>query len=303
MTNCSIKTAVTHNGTFHGDDVFGSALLKLLYPDIQIIRTRDDKIIKETDLAFDVGRIYDPKKLRFDHHQETAPLRENGIKYSGFGLLWKTFGLNACRGNQEVADKIDQKLVQQIDGPDNGQEVFKDYNYNLGASPYQIYGLIAKFNPEVEYGKNKDSNQIDIEFFKAVDFAKTILSLLIDREIIVSENKNKLIQDVKKSENPNYYISNFTIDIDDIADMFPDLIYSITYNSVADNWKIYAIHNSNAKFKPRKPFPDEWCGKSESELNSLIGIEDAVFCHINGFLLVTKSKESAIKAAELSLKM
>ena len=57
------KKLVTHNGSFHADDVFACALLALVLENedekFEVIRTRDEKIIKEGDFVFDVGGIYD----------------------------------------------------------------------------------------------------------------------------------------------------------------------------------------------------------------------------------------------------
>ena len=42
--------AITHGGRFHADDVFSAALLKMVYPDIRIIRTftvPDDAVEKQ----------------------------------------------------------------------------------------------------------------------------------------------------------------------------------------------------------------------------------------------------------------
>ena len=61
---------VTHNGTFHADDVLAVATLAHnLGSDIEIVRTRDPKIIDDADIVVDVGGKYDGQKY-FDHHQD-----------------------------------------------------------------------------------------------------------------------------------------------------------------------------------------------------------------------------------------
>jgi uncharacterized UPF0160 family protein len=114
MENKEKLTIVTHGGNFHPDDVFSLAVLKTVFKDknLNIIRTRDEKIIKEGDYVFDVGGIYDESKNRFDHHQEGgAGRRENNVPYASIGLVWKKFGEEVC-GSKEVADEIDKKLIQ-----------------------------------------------------------------------------------------------------------------------------------------------------------------------------------------------
>ena len=42
--------------------------------------------------------------------------------------------------------------------------------------------------------------------------------------------------------------------------------------------------------------------KSDKELQKITGINDAIFVHISGFVSFWKSKKSAIKATEISIK-
>src|SRR3990167_1327152 len=92
-----MKKLITHDGSFHSDDVFAAAALSLYLKKkgeaFKIIRGRDERIIKNGDYVFDLGGIYDEKSNRFDHHQiGGAGKRENGLEYSSFGLVWKKFG-------------------------------------------------------------------------------------------------------------------------------------------------------------------------------------------------------------------
>ena len=73
------KEGFTHGGLFHADDVFATALLKILNPDIQISR------------GFSVpenfsGIVYDIGDGKYDHHQKKSRVRENGVAYAAFGL-------------------------------------------------------------------------------------------------------------------------------------------------------------------------------------------------------------------------
>jgi uncharacterized UPF0160 family protein len=149
------KKLITHDGSFHADDVFACATLALLLKKkgerFKIIRTRDEEIIKKGDYAFDVGGIYDAEKNRFDHHQKGGAGKrlassrvegENGIEYSSFGLVWKKFGEEIC-GNKEVADFIEQKIVAPIDASDNGIDLCKNNFENI--LPYTINEILATF--------------------------------------------------------------------------------------------------------------------------------------------------------------
>ena len=69
--------AFTHSGKFHADDVFSSALLLYLNPEITI--TRGNKVPEDYDgIVFDIGRG------EYDHHQKDSRIRENGVPYAAF---------------------------------------------------------------------------------------------------------------------------------------------------------------------------------------------------------------------------
>src|SRR3989338_2593163 len=92
---------VTHNGKCHADDVFAVAALMLLHEQrnlaYEIIRSREPSVWESGDYVIDVGGIYDASRNRFDHHQEgRAGARDDGIFYSSFGLVWKSYGETLC---------------------------------------------------------------------------------------------------------------------------------------------------------------------------------------------------------------
>ena len=107
---------VTHNASFHADDVLACATLSI-YLDkkneqYEIIRSRDTKIADLADYVVDTGGIYDSAKNRYDHHQVGgAGKHENGVPYASFGLVWKHFGLSLCEGDNEMFKKIEDELV------------------------------------------------------------------------------------------------------------------------------------------------------------------------------------------------
>ena len=67
----------THAGKFHADDVFATALLQILRPDIKI--TRGFVVPDDFD-----GIVYDIGFGMFDHHQEPREYRANGVPYAAF---------------------------------------------------------------------------------------------------------------------------------------------------------------------------------------------------------------------------
>jgi len=65
------KLMGTHSGAFHCDEVMASALLLRTeeFKKSIIVRTRDQEILEQLDVLYDVGGDFDTKKKMFDHHQ------------------------------------------------------------------------------------------------------------------------------------------------------------------------------------------------------------------------------------------
>jgi uncharacterized UPF0160 family protein len=93
-----MKKVATHDGSFHSDDVFAIAALQLLLGEneVEVVRVPKDSPSIEADYVVDVGGVYDHERRRYDHHQPGAPVRENGIPYAAFGLVWRHYGADIC---------------------------------------------------------------------------------------------------------------------------------------------------------------------------------------------------------------
>lgn len=77
--------SIYSRGKFHADDIFSSALLLYLNPEIQI--TRGNQVPEEYDgIVFDIGRG------AYDHHQKDSRVRKTGfhMRHSDFcGKSWE----------------------------------------------------------------------------------------------------------------------------------------------------------------------------------------------------------------------
>src|SRR3989344_4986052 len=176
---------ITHDGSFHTDDIFAAATLSIYLEKkgetFEIIRTRNEEIIKNGDYVFDVGGFYDEEKNRFDHHQVNgAGKRDNGIEYASFGLVWKKFGGELCNGETE-AELIDQKLVQPIDAGDNGVNLVE---LKREVIPYFIQYAFNAFRPG---WKDVSEKALFVGFLECVQMAKNILTREIGRARDITE--------------------------------------------------------------------------------------------------------------------
>ena len=285
--------AITHNGSFHADDVFAVATLQLVFgDDIEVIRTRDVDVIKTGDIVVDVGGVYAASSLRFDHHQSGgAGKRQNSIPYAAFGLVWRHYGEKLCASAQ-VSQLVDERLVQAVDAIDNGIELGTPTIQ--GVYPYSISSAIGSFVPVWS-----ESASDDERFKEAVAFAKKIL----EREIVimtnVEESRATVAAIYEKTEDKRIIVLDKDYLWGETLSGFPEPLFAVYPTN--DTWHVKAVRNDIRSFKIRKEFPAAWAGKRDAELAAITSVSDALFCHNKLFLAVAKSKEGAVALAKLAI--
>lgn len=291
------KKLITHNGSFHSDDIFASATLSLLLEkrgeSFEIIRTRDEKIIEEGDYVYDVGGIYDEDINRFDHHQKGGAGNRDGIEYSSFGLVWKKFGIELTE-SEKIVEIIERHLVAPVDASDNGIDLIESKHEIF---PYFIQHFFNSMYPTwSETNITKDEM-----FFKCVEIAKIILSreIIQARDSILAEER--VILTYNNTKDKRMIVLDEDYPYKDILNDLPELLFVVHPRSNDDFWGVRAIRKDFKSFKNRKDFPSAWAGLRDEELQKITGVEDAVFCHRALFMAVAKTKEGAIALAQKAL--
>lgn len=302
------KKLITHNGTFHADDLFACATLALVMENenmqYEIIRTRDLSVIKNGDYVFDVGGEYNPNTNRYDHHQRNgAGARDNGIPYASFGLVWKHFGQKLCSGNMDAWKIIDEEIASPIDANDNGIDIgdlkFKD------VKPYAGSRVFTIFEPTWKEDINKTDDIFTEQVKKAISILKREIKVALDD----AEGKAIIKSAYEKAENKRIIFLEISFPrylYQSVLSSFPEPIYLVYPSGHGSSWKVEAISKSPGVMESRKPFPESWRGFIRSEENltaSIEGIEGILFIHNSGFLANLDSKEHAIMFAEKALKI
>jgi len=290
-------TIVTHNGTFHADDVFAVAtLLVYLKKDIKevnIVRSRDEKDFASADYVVDVGGVHDEEKNRFDHHQAGgAGKREDGVPYASFGLVWKKFGRELLGVDAERLEKL---LVESIDAHDSGVEIAKSVKGEL--YPYTFGRLVSSLNPTWK----EEAESAGTKFLEAVSVAKRILETEIRFLKDEEEARKKIVEAYEKSEDKRIVILEKDYPWPGVLNGFPEPLFVI-YHRKDGSYGVKAVRDSVLEFKNRKDFPSAWAGKRNEELQKATGISDAIFAHNGRFMAVAASLEGALALAKLALK-
>lgn len=296
--NSKIITIVTHNGPYHCDDVFAVATVCLFLGEdtpVEITRTRDQNVIENGDFVLDVGGYYNEEERVFDHHQDGGGgKRKNGVPYASFGLVWKKYGAEICK-DEEIAERLDRKLVQFIDAEDNGVKVSK--NIFEGVNVYSVFDYFISFSPTW----NEKDTDVDYVFKECVDMAVNLLK----REIKIARDMKKaevVVRDCyDKSEDKRIIVLDKYYPWKEVIVKFPEPLFIVYPSFKGDSWHAQTVPVENDIFKSRKTFPESWAGKRDAELVEISGVKDAVFCHNKFFLVVARSKEGAIILAKKAL--
>lgn len=289
----------THNGSFHADDVFAVAALKLYLAgqgedEVEIIRTRDGEVIADCDYALDVGGVHDPAAGRFDHHQkEESGQRENGVPYAAFGLIWQKYGTDIC-GDVAVAERIDRRLVQAIDAPDNGISLSGESTFE-DAYPYYLGSAVNIFKPTWK----EPAGQEDEAFNDLVEWA----TVLLKREIKVARDEaegEKLVEEAyAAAEDKRVIYLDQNLPWKGVLCAKEEPLF-VVYPKGGNRWRLRGVP-ADGSFKSRAELPEAWRGKRDEELVAATGVDSVVFCHKSLPMIVATDKEDIKKLAQLAL--
>ncbi len=275
---------ITHSDSFHCDDVFSVALLKMLFPDYEIIRTRDMQIIKTGTIVVDVGLEYNAETCRFDHHQTSFNQKFNEdcpTPMSSFGLVWKHYGRKLC--NETIYNKFYYKFVMPIDANDNGIANGNYYTY----VPYEIHLIIGNFN------SNNSAEQLG-QFLKAVELATTIINVVLNNMIKNYEEFQKYLEHFETAfesrQNQEYIYLDKEYYVNPYLNKFDwaKVIKFVIVKRSENEYRILTINKHGKRFDIIAPI------KFETH-------DDIIFIHKNLFIGATKTYEKAVKIVEESL--
>jgi len=286
----------THSQQFHIDELIAIALLDVyvFQGQYQVVRTRDEKILAEARnnpeaFVIDVGGVYDPAMLNFDHHQNDENLRwADGLPYSSCGLVWKWLRESKKlhqHMNDETMDIIENDLIRRVDKHDNGLEKMSELI------------LLIMYNRKPDDPKAQD-RQFKMASRAAKDYFINYYSYVrgnikAEKEIVKAIKKSEMHPDVVVCE------SNIKDASKRVAQLTDKKM--VIYPHSNGMWAIKTVPSDPRNdFSQKCPAPKEWLGLKEKELEDASGIKGLYFCHKGGFLTFFRGPiEDAIKVARV----
>lgn len=298
---------ITHDRVAHADDTFAAAILRIVYCNVTVLRTRDPETLRAEagqpgTFLLDVGGRYDPEKGLFDHHQpEGAGYRNQAAKewpYATAGLVWKHFGEQAVRklhptlddaAVQEVVLHIDDTVLKYIDAIDCG--------VRLKTAGPSISAIIASFNAAWY------ENETDV-FPLVMDLAQVVLTNFIKRYAgkVFAREKVRCAQ--PKLDGRVLMLEACFPWVSVVAEEMPDVMFVVYPVGDAaqspSQWQLRAAVHPD--LSPRIKLPQSWGGLERQALARVCGEPDAVFCHRSRHLAGAYTLDGALAMAETALR-
>ena len=299
-----LANAITHCGCFHADEVFATIIVMAILKEVILARV-DLEELKQVNSIRPI--IYDIGGGVFDHHQPGGNgQRENSIKYSSFGLLWRAFGRRVLEQKYHCSTKqanilweaIDFEFVQAIDASDNNQIS----RLGCGFPVMGIPSMIASFYPSW----NSDQSEDDA-FLEALGFANKIFDNVVTKSIAKLEAKASIDEAIASSEEKIMVLDKFLPWKDWLLNSSNPKAKNIEFvvcpSNRIDGYNIMGVPVRPGSRYLKKYLPEKWAGLSGKELEEASGIEKANYCHPSLFIATAKSFEGAMQMAHKAIEI
>ena len=277
----------THSGPFHADDVVAWALVRdhSGIEELELVRTRDAERIAEAQLVFDVGGIFDPERLRFDHHQRSYT---GSLSSAGMVLAWLE---SSGRIGSDLAQRLREQLVDYVDQVDNGVR-----------APEPGVPCLA-WAVSVAAGGATDLDALDVQFRAAAEMASLVIrgiaaGLVAEKgneQLVLkamgqasSAGSNLLELDAYVKWQPAYFRNGGATHLTEFA----------VFQGIDGTWRVVAIPPIEGTFGKKRPLPEAWAGLENEALAEVTGSADSVFCHKNRFIAVFRTRDGLMGALQ-----
>lgn len=328
LNNENLKIVVTHSGAFHADEVLGSVLIKFIpgYANHIILRSRNKDIWNLGDIVIDVGGIFDPKTLRYDHHmssfKEIFDENVSKINLSAAGLVYKYHGKEIITNLLQVWGKFDelkesidkiylniyQKLILYVDGVDNGVDQYPESKGRELYTNRTSYGSrVSRLNPSILNSNNSNKQFLAAQSLAQDEFLEILKflvflhypsynivlnSFLVRKSFHTSGRIMMLPQEIMFKEH--------LLKIEEEHGLSGEILYVLTQTK-KEGVRLMTVPKALGSFEFRKGIFTPWRGLELEELRNVSGIKDVIFVHKAGFIGGAESMTSTLEMAEKSL--
>lgn len=295
-----MQTIITHSGAFHCDEVLAYSILKYIHDDnVVLIRTRDVKVIASyigKAYIIDVGGVYNPETLQYDHHQptfketydahSTVPLSSAGIVYKHHA---RTFLEKYTKGTftgeklNMLADKVYDQYIKHIDANDNGVEIGARFPIMSA-----IYARVGRMNPRWNESPDLAASRFEKASKAVTEDLFDMIDTIINDHFMTYDVVEEYVKDAKddilimRSKVP------WKTHLTTLENIYSKHFMFVVYPDEGDTWKLHAI--------PLKGFMNRMV--IPTHLSTMPGV---IFIHKAGFVAACKTLEAAIALGQTSI--
>ncbi|WP_283967256.1 MYG1 family protein [Tritonibacter sp. AK171] len=301
----TISHLVTHSGGFHADELLSTVILSRLYPEAELVRTRDKSWITPAEgrIIYDVGGEFDAAAGIFDHHQRPNPLRPDGQPYSSFGLIWAEFGRDYLRAQavpekdlEQVHAAFDEDFVRPVDLLDNGAVDTAEAGPLFAGLTLPV--LLESLKPVFD---DRSEGADDTAFHAALTVARAIVEARIRHKAAKLRAADVVLTAIEHAGTGRVLELPMGMPFRGAVERAgADHLLFVVHPRNSD-WALTTIRTGDDTFETRADLPAAWAGLTDAALEQASGVEGAKFCHNARFLAIADSRDAILKLAELAV--
>ncbi|WP_113911811.1 MYG1 family protein [Roseovarius dicentrarchi] len=301
----TITHLVTHSGGFHADELLSSVILTRLFPEAELIRSRDKAWTSpgEYRIVYDVGGQFDAAAQIFDHHQRPNPLRSDGQPYSSFGLIWQHYGRDYLRAMsvpehdiEAIHGSFDRGFVLPVDLLDNGAVDAAEAGPLFASLTLPV--LLESLKPVFD---DRSDGADDRAFMAALPVARAFVEAQIKRKA-AKYRAEALVMAAIEAAGAGRVLElpmgmPFRAGVEKVGG---DHLLFVIHPRGTD-WALTTIRIGDDTFDNRADLPAAWAGLTDAALEVASGVKGAKFCHNGRFIAVAASRDAVLKMADIAV--
>ncbi len=301
----TVTHLVTHSGGFHADELLSSVILTRLFPQAELVRSRDKEWItpQDTRIIYDVGGQFDAGLQIFDHHQRPTPLRQDGHPYSSFGLIWAHYGGDYLRAMDVPAQDIDaihssfdKSFVLPVDLLDNGAVNASEAGPLFAG--LTLPTLLESLKPVFD---NTDPGADDSAFDAALLVARALVEAQIKRKAAKFRAETMVMTAIQAAGTGHILELPMGMPFRaGVEKANADHLLFVIHPRGSD-WTLTTIRVGDDTFESRADLPAAWAGLTDSALEEVSGVNGAKFCHNGRFIAVADSRDAIVAMAKIAV--
>lgn len=296
------KLIITHDGTFHLDEILAIAILQHIFADTEVLRTRDYALIADrlqTGAVLAVVDVYGRHdgEIFFDHHQKGFNYKLK-VLCSSAGLIFDKFRTRLFHGKpsylaERLAVEVYEKYVMYVDALDNGIDV-ESFIVGDGRTRVAVRSL---FSMVADCGSFEEASAL----VKA-DFANFMRGL--DQWAVKYEQVYECVRRMEAGEKILYTkglrnVGKIVCEVE--KELGRDVKFVV--DAGEPNFYVYAVPECVDSFRCKEPLKAEWRSLRDKELSAVSGIDGCVYVHATGFLGINETLEGAVEMCEKTLQL